>query len=120
MSDLKDALAVLELPPKTTRSEVQKSYRTLLKVWHPDRFTGDPEMQATAEERTKRITLAYGTVMDHLKARQDAAHAGSAAEEIRRRAAEEARQRIGSADRGDGSIASVRTYLQEETRYPTT
>ena len=58
MSELKDALAVLELPPKTTRSEVQKAYRELLKVWHPDRFTGDPEFQAEAEEKTKRITLA--------------------------------------------------------------
>ena len=93
MSDLKDALAVLELPPKTTRSEVKKSYRTLLKVWHPDRFTGDPEMQATAEERTKRITVAYGTVMDYLQTQQDAAQTGPSAEEIRRREAAEARRR---------------------------
>ena len=85
MSDLKDALAVLELPPKTTRSEVKKSYRTLLKVWHPDRFTGDPEMQATAEERTKRITVAYGTVMDYLKTGQGATQTGPSADEARQR-----------------------------------
>ena len=93
MSDLKDALAVLELPQRTTRPEVRKAYRKLIKVWHPDRFTGDPELQAEAEERTKRITVAYRTVMDYLKARQDAAHAGPSAEEARRRETEELRRR---------------------------
>ena len=63
---------------------------------------------------------------ERAEARQEAERTAAAAtarkkaDERNRRAAEEARQRIGSADRGDGSIASVRTYLQEEPRYPTT
>jgi len=83
VSDLKDALAVSELSPRTTQSVVRKAYRKLLKVWHPDRFIGDPELQVEAEEGTKRTTRAYGTVMDYLKPRQDGAHTGPSTEEAR-------------------------------------
>jgi len=124
MSDLKDALAVLELPPKTTRSEVKKAYRQLAKVWHPDRFRGDPDLQAKAEKKLKQINQAYSTVMGHLKARhQGSTHAGPSPEEERRRAAEEARRareaqrrREQAQQRAEQSRRSARSTWEEERR----
>lgn len=39
--------------------EVKCSYRELVKVWHPDRFGGDPKLQRKAGEKLKEINLAY-------------------------------------------------------------
>ena len=82
MSEIRDALTVLELPTRATRAEVKKAYRRALKIWHPDRFPGDPELQAEAEERTKQINKAYATLMDYLKLqRQKAFKSGPSAGE---------------------------------------
>jgi outer membrane protein assembly factor BamE (lipoprotein component of BamABCDE complex) len=60
--DLKDAYAILEVPPGASRDEVRLAYRDLLKVWHPDRHSGDPALQRRAEDRLKRIIAAYDLV----------------------------------------------------------
>jgi NADH-quinone oxidoreductase subunit L len=38
---------------------VKRSYRELVKVWHPDRFGGDPKLQHKAQEKLKQINYAY-------------------------------------------------------------
>lgn len=49
----------LELQPGATLEEVRKSYRRLLKQYHPDRFAKDPEKYKVATEVTRNITEAY-------------------------------------------------------------
>lgn len=49
----------LELEPGATLEEVRKSYRRLLKQYHPDRFAKDPEKFRVATEVTRNITVAY-------------------------------------------------------------
>jgi TatA/E family protein of Tat protein translocase len=52
-------LAVLELPPEATPEQVQRAWRELAKVWHPDRFARDAALQARATERLAAINAAY-------------------------------------------------------------
>ena len=40
-------------------SQVQKAYRDLVQVWHPDRFTNNERLQSKAQEQLKEINLAY-------------------------------------------------------------
>lgn len=60
--DLRESFRLLDLKPEVSLKEATHAYRDLVKVWHPDRFTHDPELQAKAQERLKSINLAYGTV----------------------------------------------------------
>ena len=52
-------LNTLGLEHGASREDVKKAYRDLSKVWHPDRFAGDPALQRKAEEQLKAINDAY-------------------------------------------------------------
>jgi DnaJ-domain-containing protein 1 len=49
----------LELEPGASMEEIRRSYRRLLKQYHPDRFAKDPEKYKVATEVTRNITAAY-------------------------------------------------------------
>lgn len=49
----------LGLWPGATYDEVRQAYRSLVQVWHPDRFTHNPELQQTAQEKLKVINESY-------------------------------------------------------------
>lgn len=49
----------LGLPPAATWPEVRACYRSLIKQWHPDRFTQQPQQRELAEEKTKELTRAF-------------------------------------------------------------
>jgi hypothetical protein len=51
--------AVLGMPPGASMEELKTAYRDLVKVWHPDRFAGNPRLQRKAQEKLKEINLAY-------------------------------------------------------------
>jgi hypothetical protein len=53
------ALHVLGLKFGATREEAKEAYRTLAKVWHPDRFPGDEQLHKKAETRLSEINSAY-------------------------------------------------------------
>lgn len=55
----KEALTILEVAETATREEIQRAYRTLARVWHPDRFPNDPELQRKAQDKLKQINAAY-------------------------------------------------------------
>ena len=57
--DLESCYRVLELEPGASPEAVKSAYREMVQVWHPDRFTGNAKLQAKAEEKLKRINLAY-------------------------------------------------------------
>ncbi len=59
IEDLSECYRILELAPGATQEEAKRSYRELVKVWHPDRFAGDPKLQKKAQEKLKQINLAY-------------------------------------------------------------
>jgi hypothetical protein len=54
-----EALDVLALRPGASAVEIKGAYRDLVKVWHPDRFGGDPRLREKAEDKLKQINEAY-------------------------------------------------------------
>ncbi len=40
-------------------TELKSIYRTSMKAWHPDRFHGNPEGLAQAEEKSREVIEAY-------------------------------------------------------------
>ena len=54
-----EALDVLALRPGASAVEIKGAYRDLVKVWHPDRFGGDPQLREKAEDKLKQINEAY-------------------------------------------------------------
>ena len=54
-----DALHVLGLEYGASDDEIKDTYRTLAKVWHPDRFESDKKLKTTAEEKLKEFNSAF-------------------------------------------------------------
>src|SRR5580658_6744599 len=46
-----DALRTLGLERGASRNEIHDTYRDLVKVWHPDRFSYDGKLRGRAEEK---------------------------------------------------------------------
>jgi curved DNA-binding protein CbpA len=44
--------------------DVKRSYKELVKVWHPDRFASDSKLQQRAGEKIKQINLAYERICE--------------------------------------------------------
>lgn len=59
MNDLSQYYEILELELGASQRSVKQAYRDLTKVWHPDRFEGDPRLKQKAEQKLKRINDAY-------------------------------------------------------------
>ncbi len=59
----KRCFEVLEISPGCSLEEVKQAYRDAVAVWHPDRFSGNPRLEAKAEVRLKEINTAYETLI---------------------------------------------------------
>ena len=57
--DLHDYYRTLEVEPGASWEDVKRSYRELVKVWHPDRFAHDPALERKAQTKLKQINLAF-------------------------------------------------------------
>ena len=53
------ALQTLGLGYNASDAEIEGTYRTLVKVWHPDRFQTDLKLRRAAEEKLKEINAAH-------------------------------------------------------------
>jgi hypothetical protein len=53
------ALQALDLDAQASEKQIRDAYRTLVKVWHPDRFEGDAKLRQAAEEKVKALNAAY-------------------------------------------------------------
>jgi hypothetical protein len=56
------ALRTLGLDSNATRTDIETNYRLLVRVWHPDRFPGDPKLKSAAEETLKSINAAHAYI----------------------------------------------------------
>src|ERR1700686_2748040 len=99
MSDLLKAYTVLGLEPGSSKDDVQKRYKRLAMVWHPDRFPTS-QGQTEAEEELKKILTARDLLLKHFDSGRhqptacecSRAHAGGADTQPRQRAPEPGQQ----------------------------
>ena len=64
---IRKAYAALEVPPGSDFETVRKSYRNLMRKYHPDLHGGTTEKQRAATDLTQRLTQAYKTLEKHLR-----------------------------------------------------
>lgn len=55
---------VFNLSPECTSEELKTSYHDLLKKYHPDNYSGFPETQKMAENKTREIIKAYNQLLE--------------------------------------------------------
>lgn len=55
--------ALLEVPVGSSRIEVQRAYRSLLRQYHPDRYLGDAEQHASSIALVTSLTDAYLAIL---------------------------------------------------------
>jgi DnaJ-class molecular chaperone len=60
--ELRRDYATLEVAFAAPLADVRKSYKRLLHKYHPDRFSGDAEKQALANEVTRRLNEAFDRI----------------------------------------------------------
>ena len=65
--ELRLAYAALEVPYGADFATVRKSYRALMRKYHPDRHTGSPEKLKAATELAQRLTEAYKLLQKRLR-----------------------------------------------------
>lgn len=58
---------ILGVGRDTPLDEVHQSYRDLVRVWHPDRFSGDYRLSRISEEKLKLINEAYREIRAHIE-----------------------------------------------------
>jgi len=60
--DILRCYKVLELDHEASMVEARVAYIDMARVWHPDRFTGNPRLRKKAEEKLKEINMAYAEI----------------------------------------------------------
>ena len=66
--NLQRCLKILELESPGSIEEAKKAYRDLVRVWHPDRFEGNPRLKQKAEKKLREINLAFNFLREYLQA----------------------------------------------------
>ncbi len=69
-TEIRQCFKVLELDPNASLEDVQKAFRILVKIWHPDLYTGSPQLKKIAEENLKKVNAAYAAVKSYLALRK--------------------------------------------------
>lgn len=59
-----DYYSVLGVPSTASPDQIERAYKLLARMSHPDAFPNDPRGQAWANERMKRINEAYSVLRD--------------------------------------------------------
>ena len=63
--EVRRAYAALEVPVGSNFETVRKSYRALMRKYHPDRHTGSPGKQKAATELAQKLSQAYELIERH-------------------------------------------------------
>jgi len=66
MGELEKYLSLFDLDHNFNENDLKSAYRTLSKVWHPDRFESNRELRDKAEEKFKEINNGYQFLKEHL------------------------------------------------------
>lgn len=64
---IRDYYANLEVEYGADLDTVKASYRNLMRKYHPDRYTNDPEMERMATGLSQELTRAYQAVESYIK-----------------------------------------------------
>ena len=56
---------VLELSRNASIEDLKKAYREMVQVWHPDRFSSNPDLKIKAEEKMRQINEAYEIILSN-------------------------------------------------------
>ncbi len=65
--ELRRAYAALEVPFGSDFATVRKSYRVLMRKYHPDRHASSPEKQKAATELAQKLSAAYQLIEQHAR-----------------------------------------------------
>jgi DnaJ-domain-containing protein 1 len=65
--ELRRAYAALEVPFGADFATVRKSYRALMRKYHPDRHTGSTDKQKAATEVAQKLSAAYQLIEQHAR-----------------------------------------------------
>lgn len=65
--NIRQCYTLLELPPRASLDDVKESYKDLVQVWHPDRFSHSPRLQQKAQDKLQQLNEAYNTLKAHLE-----------------------------------------------------
>ncbi len=65
--EIRRAYAALEVPQGSNFETVRKSYRTLMRKYHPDRHVQTPEKQKAANELSQKLGAAYKLLEKQLR-----------------------------------------------------
>ncbi|HEX8952095.1 MAG TPA: J domain-containing protein, partial [Polyangia bacterium] len=63
---LRELDSQLEVPYGAPFEEVKKSFRRLMRKYHPDLHAGNPQKHQTATQLTMSLTQAYNELEQHL------------------------------------------------------
>lgn len=64
--ELQQWYARLELKPGASADDVRRSFRALMRRYHPDRYTGNPDHEQLATRLSQELTVAYEGLLAHL------------------------------------------------------
>ena len=68
--NLQQCLKILELETSASLQEAKRTYKDLVRVWHPDRFQSNPRLKQKAEQKLREINLAYNYFREYLELNQ--------------------------------------------------
>lgn len=71
-----DPYKTLGVSRDASDDDIKQAYRALARKYHPDRYAGKPELQASAEQKMKEINAAYDAITE-MRARGARAGAGA-------------------------------------------
>jgi curved DNA-binding protein CbpA len=63
----KTSLDILGIPRDASLEEAKRSYKRLVRKWHPDQYGNDPEKQRRAHDKLTEINVAYRDIVAFLK-----------------------------------------------------
>ncbi|MBC2694173.1 MAG: J domain-containing protein [Desulfobacteraceae bacterium] len=68
--DIEQSFEILELDRGASINEIKQSYKDIVTVWHPDRFSNNHRLKQKAEEKLKDVNVAYDTLKSYLSSEQ--------------------------------------------------
>jgi len=68
--NIEQSFEILELDRSASTDEIKQSYKDIVTVWHPDRFSSNPRLKQKAEEKLKEVNVAYDTLKSYLSSEQ--------------------------------------------------